>query len=204
MRARLHLALASVGVLIATVGLAALLLSGCASSSVCVGAAMVSTSGLGYEPSYPEASLEASGGERFAWRAAAHVARSEKRATGDGFGYGGAALAGARFGDVVLLAGPAWSRQETSTWSKSERFLRAELDWQPRGQELRLWHDWRGESVAGLPGGQVRRVLGVGYRTPGRLALDLAAERVWFLSWGEPAPPGTRWSVGALWRLGGR
>lgn len=210
---RLAIALVSTGVLVATLGLAALL-TGCTAHGAPVGvggwgtvtatAAVVQSEGLGYERAYPSAGVEVAGGEHFTWRVEAAAAQSKKLETDDGWGARAAALAGVRRGDFALLAGPAWTHQQTSAWSKSATFVRAELDWLPRGHELRLWHDWRTEAVADLPGGQVERVAGFGWRSPGRFAFDMGAERVWFLSWGEPYPPGTRYHLGLAYRIGGR
>lgn len=211
---RFQVALASFAVLVATLGLAGLL-AGCAShgrapvgvggwGEVTATAAAVSSSGLGYESTYPQAGVELAGGSRAAWRVAATAAQSQKLETGDGYGLRGELVAGPRFGDLALVAGPVWTHQETSAWSKSATFARLELDWTPRGHELRLWHDWRTESVEDLPGGQVERAAGLAWRSPGRLAFDAGAERVWFLSWGEPFPPGSRYHLGVAYRFGGR
>lgn len=209
MRPRLQVTLAAFGVLVATVGFAALLIGcsahGRASAPVAldVGAAVVGSSGLGYEQGYPLVSVEASGTGALAWRASARVARSAKVETGDGVGYSGAALLGWQGNRVRLLAGPVYSAQKTSAWSKSSTYLRGELDWLPRGQELRLWYDWRSESVDGLPGGQVERVAGAAWRGTARFSPFAEAERVWFRSWGEPMV-GERYLAGVVYRFGGR
>lgn len=217
MRQRLSLALVSAGILIATLGLAALLtgcsahrgrcdgvrlpMGGCATVNVAAG--VVGSSGLGYEQGYPTAGVEVAGNGPLAWRATVRAAQSAKVETGDGYGWSGAALLGWQGDQLRLLAGPVYTAQKTSTWAKDASYLRAELDWLPRGQEVRLWYDWRAESVDGLPGGQVERAVGAGWRSTAAWSPLLEVERVWFRSWGDPMV-GERYLAGVAWRFGGR
>lgn len=188
--------------------LSALLVAGCSSIAVApvtldVGAGLVASNGLGYEEGYPMVSFEAAGNGALAWRATVRAAQSAKVETGDGYGWLGAALLGWQTSQLRLLAGPVYTAQKTSAWSKDASYLRAELDWLPRGQEVRVWYDWRAESVDGLPGGQVERVAGAAWRGTARFAPLVEAERVWFLSWGEPMV-GERYVAGVVYRFGGR
>lgn len=217
MRARLLVSLAAFGVLVATVGLAALI-SGCSAhrhrcdgvrfpmggcGTVNVQAGVVGSTGLGYEQGYPTAAVEVAGGERFAWRVTARAAQSEKIETGDGTGWLAAALFGWQGEELRLLAGPVYTEQRTSAWSKDATCLRAEVDWLPRGQEIRLWLDERAESTDGLPGGQVSRAVGAGWRSTSTWSPVLELEHVWFTSWGEPME-GSRYLAGVAYRFGGR
>lgn len=208
LRQRLAIALVSTGVLVATLGLAALL-AGCTAHGAPVGvggwgtvtatAAVVQSEGLGYERAYPSAGVEVAGGEHFTWRVEAAAAQSKKLETDDGWGARAAALAGVRRGDFALLAGPAWTYQETSAWSKSATYAQAELGFSRSPHEFRLYGDWRLEDVTGLPGGQVQSVLGAFWRGGRRWGAEIGYERVHFLSWGSPMR-GYRWTLGAFFR----
>lgn len=104
---------------------AALLLSGCAVSA---GPVIVHAPSLGFESPYLGATVRGDlSGERFLARAEGSYLDAQKLQTGDGYGLSASALAGAKFGRFLALAGYRWNQIDTSAYTKDSSQILAEV-----------------------------------------------------------------------------
>lgn len=102
----------------------AIFLTGCSLSS---GPVIVHSPSLGFESPYLGAMVRGDlDGERFIARAEGGYYNAQKIQTSDGYGLSASALAGAKFGRFLALAGYRWNKIDTSAYTKDSSQLLAE------------------------------------------------------------------------------